>query len=131
PETYVMASIKKTPCYGTCPVFEARFYTDGRVEYVGKMNVEKVGTYQSRVDEATLKAIKDKALEAGFFDFYDKYPTGDVQISDLPTTITHLRIGDMQKTVSNKYQAPEALKAYEKYLLELLDRLEWSAVSDK
>lgn len=123
---YVMASIRKTPCYGKCPVFEAKFYSDGRAEYKGKMNVDKIGNYTSRVDKETLRSIKSKAMEVGYLDFEREYPTGEVKISDLPTTVTHLRIGDMTKTISNKYQAPEGLKTYEKFLTDMIDRMEWT-----
>lgn len=123
---YVLASIKKTPCYGKCPVFEANFYNDGRAEYFGKMNVKKMGSYASRIDDSTLKSIRSKAGEVGYFDLYNTYPTGEVKIADLPTTITSVRIGDMIKTVSNKYQGPEELKIFEDFLLEIVDRLEWT-----
>ena len=129
-DIYVMASLKKTPCYGKCPVFEAKIYNDGTAEYKGKMFVDRVGNYTARVDDVTLKSIKDTALEAGYFDFYNEYPTGDVQIADLPTTITSLRIGDQIKTITNKYQGPEELKNYEKFLSKLVDGLEWTKVAE-
>lgn len=123
---YVLASIKKTACYGKCPVFEAKFYNDGRAEYFGKMNVEKMGSYASRIDDSTVKSIRSKAGELGYFDLYNTYPTGEVKIADLPTTISSVRIGDMIKTVSNKYQGPEELKVFEDFLLEIVDRIEWT-----
>lgn len=123
---YVMASIRKTPCYGKCPVFEAKFYSDGRATYAGKMNVDKIGEFTGRVNEATMKSIKSKAMEVGYLDFLNEYPTGEVKIADVPTTHTSIRIGDMVKAVSNKYQGPEGLKVFEDFLMEIVDRVEWT-----
>ncbi len=127
---YIMASIKKTPCYGKCPTYEVKIYNDGRAEYHGKMFVERMGKHTGRIDEATLKSIKGKAMEVNFFDFYNEYPTSDIQVADLPTTVTYFRIGDMEKTVVNKMQAPDELKAYEKFLIDIIDRTEWIKVDE-
>ena len=128
---YVMASIRRTPCYGQCPVFEAKFMTDGSATYHGKMFVDKIGHYAAQVDEALLESIRTKSFEVNFFDFYNKYPVEDVQIADLPTTVTYLRIGDQEKTVIHKFQAPDELKAYENFLVDLIDNIKWKKIEVK
>lgn len=130
PPPYIMASIRKTACYGTCPVYEFKVFNNGEVRYNGKRFVEREGKFRGHVDKSTVKNIKDKAQAAGYFDFYNQYPTGDVQIADLPTTISYFRIGDMEKTILNKMEAPKALIEYEKFLIDLIETIEWTKVDD-
>jgi hypothetical protein len=127
---YQMAGFEKTACFGKCPTFQVKFYSDGRVTYNGKMNVERLGMYEARTDNATLKRIKDKANEVGYFDFYNEYPVGK-RIADLPSTITFLRVGDMEKQVKDTHEGPEKLKEFERYLEEIINGLTWKVVSDK
>lgn len=124
PPRYLIASIEKTPCFGKCPVFQVQFYNDGLVKWNGRMNVERMGTYETHVDEDLLRRIKDKAKALHYFDLAPRYPEQS-EVADLPSTITYVRVGDVEKQVVNTYQAPENLLAFENFLLELIERLNW------
>lgn len=123
-DAYQYAGFQKTPCFGKCPVYEVKFYSDGKVTWYGRMNVERMGWYEAQVDQRVLKSIKTKAEEMDYFSFYNEYPVG-TKVPDLPTTITYLRIGDMEKQVRNTHEAPEKLQEFEKYLEELISGLDW------
>ena len=124
PPRYLVAAYEKTACFGKCPVFQVRFYNDGLVTWNGRMNVERMGLCEARVDEAVLRRIKDKAKALHYFDLAPKYPERS-EVADLPSTITYVRIGDMEKQVVNTYEAPENLIAFEQFLAELIEQLEW------
>ena len=57
----VLASLRRTQCYGFCPTYELTIHEDGRVEYVGQEHVKTKGK-----DSATLDAAKLDALRAAF-----------------------------------------------------------------
>ena len=126
---YVTAGISRTGCFGKCPVYEVKFYTDNRATWKGERDVERLGLYEARLEEHTIKGIREKAREVGFFDFEYKYPV-KYQIADLPTTITYIRIGDTEKTVKNTHGAPEKLIEFENYLDSLIRHLEWREVRE-
>lgn len=124
-QAYQVVGYEKTACFGRCPVYQVKFFSDGTVSWNGRMNVERMGAHQAQVKPEVLKAIREKADEVRFFDFYNEYPTGDRKIADLPSTITYLRVGDMEKQVTNTHEAPEKLKEFERYLEDLIGKLEW------
>ena len=123
---YLVAAFEKTACFGKCPVYQVKFYSDGKVTWYGRMNVERQGWYTAQVLPDVLKRIKAKANELNYFDLEAKYPT-DLQVADLPSTITYVRIGDMEKQVVNTHDAPENLLAFEQFLSELIEGLDWRA----
>ncbi len=124
PEVYQYAGFKKTPCYGTCPTYEVKFYTDGKVIWYGFSNVERLGLYEARVDQQVFRDIKNKSEEVDFYSFYSEYPREN-KVVDLPTTITYIRFGDMEKQVRNTHDAPESLTEFENFLETLINGLTW------
>ena len=123
---YLVAAFEKTACFGKCPVYQVKFYSDGKVTWYGRMNVERQGWHTAQVLPDVLKRIKAKANELNYFDLEAKYPT-EMQVADLPSTITYVRIGDMEKQVVDTYDAPENLQAFEQFLSELIEGLDWRA----
>lgn len=123
---YQTIGYRKTACFGKCPVFEVKFYTDNTATWNGKMNVDKMGPYTAQLNEETIKGIRDKAHEVGYFDFHHEYPI-EHRIADLPSTITYLRIGDVEKTVKNTHEGPEKLAEFEAYIQVIIDELDWKA----
>lgn len=123
---YLVAVFKKTACFGKCPVFEVKFYSDGKVTWYGKMNVDRQGWHTSMVSPEVLKSITSKAKELNYFDLEARYPA-DLQVADLPSTITYVRVGDVEKQVVNTHDAPENLLAFERFLSEIIESLNWKA----
>ena len=122
--THQLVGFRKTACFGKCPVYEVKFFSDNTATYVGKMHVEMKGEYKAQLDRNTLKAIKDKAHEVGYFDFHNEYPI-EHKVADLPSTYTYLRIGDMEKTIKNTHDGPKKLEEFQNFLSEIIEKLEW------
>ena len=121
---YQVVGYRKTACFGKCPVFEVKFFSDNKATWSGKMHVERMGDYVAKLGESTIKDIKNKANEVGYLEFYNQYPI-EHKVADLPTTITYLRIGDMEKSVKNTHEGPEKLAEYEAYLEGIINGLDW------
>ena len=130
PEAYQVAGYQKTACFGKCPVYQVKFYSDGKVTWYGQMNVERKGWYETKVDKTVLTDIRDKAHAAKYWDFSGEYPTGQ-KVADLPSTVTFIRAGDTQKTVVNTHQAPPELEAFEEYLEGIINGLDWRLAAGK
>jgi hypothetical protein len=123
----LFASIKRTPCYGRCPIYEAKIFSSGFVLYEGKRFVEKEGIFTTWLSEEQLQQITDKANELQFFDLEVEY---DSPVTDLPTTYTFIRNGAITKQVKNRVGGPDNLKAYESFLEGMLDAANWKKKSD-
>ncbi|GAA3994844.1 hypothetical protein GCM10022408_01570 [Hymenobacter fastidiosus] len=98
----------KTSCLGPCPDFTASIWADGRVTYVGKQNVAKVGTYELRLSAATVSGFLRAAQKIEFRSYKSHYTSGT---TDLPSTILTIRQADgHSKTVQVEENAPPALQ---------------------
>jgi len=128
---FVVASIKKTPCFGRCPVYEATLYSDNRIVYNGKSYTEKEGLHEASITDEQLKELLRAALAADYFQLAETYPIEGRPIPDLPNTITYLKIGERENEVRNNHDAPQLLRDYEQAFVQLLKTLKWEAVEGK
>ncbi len=125
-KAYQVVGYQKTACFGKCPVYQVKFYSDNTATWHGKMNVDRMGWHEAQLEGKVLKDIRDKAFEVGYFDFYGEYPV-KYKVADLPSTITYIRVGDMEKTIKNTHDGPEKLAEFEQYLEGMIERLVWKA----
>ena len=123
-----LASIKRTPCYGRCPMYKLTIMDNGEVIYQGKQFVEKLGTYSGLLTSEDLMTILERAKETNYFELEDAY---DVPIADFPTCVTSVTKDGKTNRVMNKQGAPPSLKKFELYLDSLIDGLELKKISDE
>lgn len=121
----IMTKLKRESCHGKCPVFEIRIYDDGLVFYNGINHVPRIGWHEAQIDSFTLDKIQRKANEIGYFKMKNTYPSYGQVINDLPTTITYMKAGEAEKTITNHHNSPIHLQRFEAYLDELMDNLKW------
>lgn len=128
-EPVVMSSLERKPCYGKCPSFEVKIYDDGLVIYRGKQYVKRLGYYEAQMDSTTLAKIVTRANEVNFFKYQDTYPAHGPIITDVPTTITYMKLGEQTKTINNHHSSPVSLRRFEKFIEATLEELEWKSVT--
>lgn len=124
-------TLRKTPCYGDCPVFRLVVLSDGTVQYSGIRNVELLGEYQSQLTPGWVDRLQRKVITQGIFSWSDTYPEDTKMfIADASNTITTFVWNGREKTITNNYDAPPALVELEKELTELVGELKWSLRQD-
>ena len=106
----IVITIKRTPCFGTCPDYDVTMRGDGTVTYEGRSDVRIAGERTWKVDPAAVRALAREMEQAGYFELQDEYTA---HVTDLPTTYTSLTIGSRTKKVKNYYKAPEKLRELE------------------
>lgn len=120
------ASLRRTPCYGRCPVYTIKLYDTGLATYKGDRFVDKVGGYQAMMPKETLALLRQKAEEVGYFKFADTYPRTGPQLLDLPACETYLEGRDgSEQRILNKNDAPNGLIEYEQYFDSLFAQTVW------
>jgi len=127
---YLVASLAKTPCYGRCPVFEVRIYSDGVVDFFGEKNVNLIGHYRAKADANFIDQVIQEASKAGYYQLDSFYPAGGQRIPDLPNVITYVRIANDEKSVTNNHLAPKSLMAFEQRLEALINTLRYARVGE-
>lgn len=56
-QPYLVIMLKRTGCYGTCPVFEAKIFSDGQAIYDGVRHVERIGLFEASVDSIWIQRV--------------------------------------------------------------------------
>ena len=116
-------TIRKTPCYGQCPIYTADIYNSGYVVYEGKRFVENVGLYTGRLSPDALKSIRHLARTVNYFGFENEY---DSPVTDFPTTYTTMHFNGQQKTIKNRVGGPDELREFENHVQKVLDGVAWT-----
>ena len=130
PQNPIIASIKTTPCYGKCPVYEVKFTRAQYVTWRGYANTSRIGFYEARIGGKELKEIRRRAEDLGLFDLEEMYPEKGEFLEDYPAVITHVYSGDREKRIVNVYDAPDAVRIFEEYLMELTKKLTWEEIDE-
>ena len=114
---------ERTPCEGTCPVYTARIFADGRVAYQGQYAVPVLGQRTLHLPTATVAQLLAEAQRLHFEQFKERYAG---TATDMPSTVVTVhRPGQPAKTVSAEagVPLPQKLEAYLAYLGKRIDPL--------
>lgn len=83
--------LRREPCFGTCPMYEATLYRGGRARYTGTRFVERVGNYRGEVtldDYGRMAYLMDRlgfmALPDSFAARYTDLPGATMAVSRRP-----------------------------------------------
>ncbi|MDJ0366386.1 DUF6438 domain-containing protein [Hymenobacter sp. H14-R3] len=112
---------QRTPCNGTCPVYTATVFADGRVEYDGQRFVKFLGKQTLSLPVATINDILAEAKRINFSQFDERYSGLTV---DLPAAIITVQpVGQPRHAVLAEEGFPPSLKAYIDYVGARIDPL--------
>lgn len=125
----MLISFRKSSCYGNCPAYEARFYSDGTVLYHGMRNVENEGYFKSIGHKDMIQSILNNAEAIRFFDLADFYPIDAPAIPDLSSTFTYINYKGKEKKIQNNYDGPNTLFELQKQIADQLTTIKWQADS--
>lgn len=127
---FVVASIERTGCYGKCPNYKAKIFSNGLVLYEGKSHVEKEGIFEAYIVQNQVDSLIAQADSISFFELSAAYPANGIEIYDLPNTNTFIKSEDYEKTITNNHNAPKTLRNYELYFEQILEQLDWKKVEN-
>lgn len=119
-------SIERTPCYGFCPTYTLRLFSDGSVEYLGQASVEYVGTRRGKLHEYFFARLARVALGIGFFDMQDRYTCA---VTDNPTVYVAVTKDGRRKVIEHyaaEWNGPHALLLFEDAIDAVHNYVEWS-----
>jgi len=104
----VSVTLKRTACYGTCPVYTVSIHGSGLVEYFGEWRVDVPGPQMDRIPPGRVKDLLKAFEDIHFFDLEDKYFEN---CTDLPTAIISILVDGKTKQVSNYFGGCEGAKS--------------------
>ncbi len=81
-------SLRRTPCYGTCPVYEVVFHRDGRAEYHAKQHLPQLGDFLGKVYPGDYARLCYLIESSGFKAFKPNYRANWTDDTTCIVTIT-------------------------------------------
>jgi len=125
----VVVGLKREACYGKCPAFELKLYSDGTIKYHGKSYVKNIGYFMAYTGKEMVLDIQTRAETMGYFGLNSQYPSSDKsQIYDLPQTTTFVKIDNREHRITNRHDSPPALFKFENYIESLIENLNWKPI---
>ncbi|MEO8295367.1 MAG: DUF6438 domain-containing protein [Gemmatimonadota bacterium] len=126
---YDSISLKRDPCFGTCPQDEATLYRDSRARYVGIRFVDNIGTYQGHVslqDYARLCYMLDRL---GYMTLPDSFAA---PYTDQPTlTLTaHRTPGGLKSVRDYGPIGPVELWSLRELMIAVTGKIQWEKTSE-
>jgi hypothetical protein len=112
---------QRTPCHGTCPIYTATIFRNGKVAYNGERFVPLLGSHELHLAPATVTAM---LAEAKRINFNQLAPSYTANVSDLPSSIiTVYQPGQPRHRVLAEASIPAPLQGYITYLKSKIDPL--------
>ena len=127
-DSNLLVSLQRTSCFGKCPAFKIELFKDGKVLYNGIAFSKRNSKHEAFAEKSLISEIQQKAVTIKYFEYSDKYPKGDIEITDLSSTISYIRIENTGKIIFNNYDAPKELIEFQRWLEKTLDALDWKEI---
>ncbi len=128
-----VVSLERTPCYGTCPVYEVSIFRDGTVRFLGKQHVKQQGVATASLAPGAVDSLAAELEEGGYFGFADDYvrdaPACGRYATDSPTVTTSLAMKGRTKRIRHDYgcsAAPAELRRLEQRIDEVAGTSRWT-----
>ncbi|RIJ41504.1 DUF6438 domain-containing protein [Pontibacter oryzae] len=113
-EAIPILMFQKTPCYGTCPAYNATFYSNGKVYYEGLRYAPLQDTATFYLSGQQLHTLQKQLKDLKYTSLDDSYLS---PYTDLPSSyFTFYQNGMEAKRVKHQRGGPDALQQFVTYL---------------
>jgi len=120
--------MEKTPCYGTCPIYQVEVFANGRTRLNGKRFLQWIGTHETVLAPDSLFWLYSLLENANLFQYEDRYDNPG--ITDVPSTIITYSGNGKKKTIFMRSYVPEALRELDIQLHDFFMRQSYQRVEE-
>jgi Domain of unknown function (DUF6438) len=125
----VLATLQRTACYGTCPIYVVTVYRDGVVEFDGEEYTKTKGKATGQITLAQVDAIEAVFVDHHYTSLLDSYEK--MAVTDMPSANTSYRSLDghvkhVAHYLGTSSDVPNSLSTIEQALDELLGTDQWT-----
>ncbi len=114
-DTIPLCVFETGACFGFCPVYSLTVYPDGRVEYMGKQNVEQEGPVRFELTTSELRSLRAGLEAADLWRQPKLFPT---QIADAPfNTWQVFGAEGLTRRVTGTVDRPEVMLQLDKMII--------------
>ena len=90
--------LQRTPCYGSCPVYEVEVFANGKVKFIGEMFVKKIGPHFWKLDSGKIELLNQLICKYDYFNIAEQEL--NIIMSCSPSCITTIELQDGTKDES-------------------------------
>lgn len=119
----LLITMKKTECYGTCPVYTLKVYLDGKITIHPKSHPVVKKASQGKLDSKTFNKLQNELDQLKVKDLKLKYD--DEKLMDAPSTYLTFYNVSPEKEVKARVRIPQSLKNLIKNLETLVKTTKW------
>ena len=120
-----LVTMRRTSCFGTCPVYEVSIDAGGKVTYRGDQFVRVEGRMTANISRAEVAALAAQVDRIAFFSMKNHY---DGAITDLPTTFVTVRRNGRTKRIEDYFGAPDSLREFEALIDTTAGTRRWTRI---
>lgn len=130
-DTKPVITLERRPCFGLCPVYTLSIYRSGYVTYEGREYVSIRGRRDTTIHPDSVRALVQEAELIGYFGMLSEYHGRIINdtlietITDQPSAISSVRIGNETKRIDNYYGGPESLHRFERHIDRVVNIVQW------
>jgi len=118
----VTIAMQRTMCFGSCPAYQVVIAGDGKVSYCGQAFVDVQGRQTANIPPGDVRRLVDAFYAADFHSLRDKYSAG---VTDHPTIVVVLKVGDRTKRVVDYVSGPQRLRDLEREIDRTARTSQW------
>jgi hypothetical protein len=117
-----VVTLKRTHCFGTCPIYELSVFADGTVQWSGEQYVGTVGKASATLSKQQVDDLIQTLAASRFSTFQNSYKS---QVTDLPTTFLTFTYDGVTKTVEDYAFGPDELHHLELLVEQIGNSHRW------
>ena len=122
-KSVTLIAIKRTPCYGTCPIYDMVLRNDGSVVYNGERYVEKEGEFTGRLAAQDYDRLAEFIVTNDLKNLADEYT---FRATDLPGTwVVFVQDGEKKVIYDYGNAGPTELWVVQQLLDSMLSKVVW------
>ncbi len=122
-ENFDQIIISSSVCFGTCPVFDVSFDSEGSIYFNGEAYLDNLGFYKSKLSLESFNEIKNNFVQADFSHLKDSYHAD--WTDDFTVSVTFVKGGEIIKSIEDygEVSPPEFVYAYQRieFLLQSIN----------
>jgi Domain of unknown function (DUF6438) len=112
-------TLRRTPCYGHCPVYEVMISSTGAVEYSGEWFVAREGVHRWQISPQRVRLLAEAFERAGYRALRDEYTRAEM--TDASSCLTSIEFDDGSSKSVDHYHGDSRAPAE---LTRLEDRID-------
>jgi hypothetical protein len=121
----IVIILKRSECFGICPIYNLTIYGNGTVMYEGTTNVNITGVQRSNITENKVRQLISEFKKIDYFSLNETEIAGRV-VYDAPLFTTSLTLNGKTKTIKHYETAePKKLTELENKIDEIVNSSQW------